>query len=302
MTAAITLPLRIGARTVGTIRRRLLRVPLSLEAGRAGLAPPLPPLPEEADGYLLTALPAAAQAEVEASRPELKPFVRQRYRRSYASLEGSFNAYLGSFSSKTRSTLKRKLRKLNEASGGALDVRSFSAPDQVDEFHRHARAVSATTYQEKLLGAGLPEGEAALEEMRALAARGAMRGWLLFLNGKPISYLYAPAEGTTLIYAYLGYNPDFADLSPGTMLQLEAMRELMEEGRFTLFDFTEGEGQHKKQFGTGSVDCIDLLLVRPTLANLAAGHALNGFDAAVALAKRAVHALRLEKLARAARR
>jgi CelD/BcsL family acetyltransferase involved in cellulose biosynthesis len=125
-----------------------------------------------------------------------------------------------------------------------------------------------------------------------------MRGWVLFLDGEPISYLYAPAEGTTLIYAFLGYDPDHAAWSPGAVLQFEAMRQLIEEGRFSLFDFTEGEGQHKLLFGTGTVECVDLLLLRPTFGNIAAGTLLNGFDAGVAKAKGIASALRLEKLAR----
>jgi CelD/BcsL family acetyltransferase involved in cellulose biosynthesis len=138
--------------------------------------------------------------------------------------------------------------------------------------------------------------------MRALAARDALRGWLLFVAGRPVSYLYAPAKGTTLDYAHLGYDPDFADLSPGAVLQFEAMRQLIEEKRFTLFDFTEGEGQHKRQFGTGAVECLDLLLLKPSLANLLAGHALNGFDRAISAAKHATRLLRLESLARSFRR
>ena len=291
MTATIALPFRVGTRTLARIRRRLIQVPVPLEAALAGEPPQLPALPEGADGYVVTALPAAAQASV-ARQSGLRPFVRQRYRRSYASLEGSFDAYLGRFSAKSRSTMKRKLRKLAEASAGSLDVRIYSTPDEAEVFHRLARELSARTYQERLLAYGLPEGEAALAEMRERAARGAMRGWLLFLHGKPISYLYAPAEGSTLLYAFLGYDPDYADLSPGTVLQLEAMRMLMEEGRFALFDFTGGEGRHKQQFETGGIECVDLLLLRPTLANLAAGYALNGFDAAVALAKRALRPLR----------
>jgi CelD/BcsL family acetyltransferase involved in cellulose biosynthesis len=289
VTATVALPFRVGTRTLARIRRRLVRVPVSLEAGLAGEPPRLPALPDDADGYVVTALPAQVQDSL-ARHTGLRPFVRQRYRRSYASLEGGFDSYLGRFSSKSRSTLKRKLRKLTEASGGSLDVRSYSTPDEAEVFYRLARDLSAKTYQERLLAYGLPEGEAALAEMREQAAQGAMRGWLLFLHGKPISYLYAPAEGGTLLYAYLGYDPDFADLSPGTVLQLEAMRMLMEEGRFALFDFTGGEGRHKQQFETGGIECVDLLLLRPTLANLAAGHALNGFDAAVALAKRMVRA------------
>jgi CelD/BcsL family acetyltransferase involved in cellulose biosynthesis len=185
-----------------------------------------------------------------------------------------------------------------ERSGGALDLRLYRLPGEMDEFHRHARAVSARTYQERLLHAGLPSDAEFREELRQRAAHDAMRGWVLFLEGEPISYLYAPAEGATLIYAYLGYDPDHAALSPGTVLQFEAMRQLFEEDRFSLFDFTEGEGQHKSLFGTGTVQCVDLLLVKPTFSNLAAGNLLNGFDAGVAKAKGIASALRLERLAR----
>jgi CelD/BcsL family acetyltransferase involved in cellulose biosynthesis len=172
----------------------------------------------------------------------------------------------------------------------------------VEEFYRSARAVSALTYQERLLRSGLPEGEQALAAMRDLAARDAMRGWILFLEGKPVAYLYAPAEGATLIYAHLGYDPEFADLSPGTVLQFEAMRQLMGEGRFRLFDFTEGEGQHKRLFSTGEVECADLLLLKATPANLLAGWSLSAFDGGIEAAKSLLKRFRLESLARRFRR
>lgn len=300
MSAAIALPLRIGARTVWQIRRRLLRVSVSLDQALAGKAPSLPET--DGDGYLIASLPAAALPGLLAGQTRLKPFLRQRYRRFYARLDVGFDAYLAGFSAKSRSTLKRKVRRLAERSGGALDIACYRSAAEIETFYRHARAVSALSYQERLLRSGLPDGEAALAAMRDLAARDAVRGWILFLDGRAISYLYAPADGATLIYAHLGYDPACADLSPGTVLQAEAMRQLMAEGRFRLFDFTEGEGQHKRLFATGEVECVDILLLRPTLANLLAGWALNGFDAAVAKVKAAVLALRLEGLARRIRR
>ena len=167
-----------------------------------------------------------------------------------------------------------------------IDLRCYRTAEDMEAFYEQARAVSALTYQERLLRAGLPEGPEELAEMRALAARDQARGWLLWLDGRPISYLYAPAEGETLLYAFLGYDPAFAALSPGNVLQLEVMRQLMDERRFRRFDFAEGEGRHKALFATGAVDCVDLLLLRPTFANLAAGRALTLFDGAVELAKR----------------
>jgi CelD/BcsL family acetyltransferase involved in cellulose biosynthesis len=299
VTDAIALPLRIGARTVGRVKRRLVPVSVSLEQALEGQVPELAPLTDCADGYFIRSLPADRLQALTAAQPKLRLFVRQHYRRSYASLQGGWETYLGTFSGKARSTLKRKARKLAERSGGQLDLRLYRSPAEMDEFYRHARTVSAKTYQERLLNAGLPAGESFMNELRQRAGQDAMRGWVLFFEGEPISYLYAPAEGATLIYAFLGYDPDHAEWSPGTVLQFEAMRQLFEEGRFSLFDFTEGEGQHKLLFGTGTVECVDLLLVRPTLRNLAAGNLLNGFDAGVERAKRIASALRLEKLARA---
>ena len=283
----IALPLRIGARTVWTLRRRLVRRALSLEDALAARLPALPALAPDDDGYLVTSLPEdLAPRLTEAAG--LRCFVRQRYGRGFARLDQPFDDYLAGFSAKSRSTLRRKAKKLAERSGGTLDVRGYRTPEEIEHFHATARALSARTYQERLLDAGLPDGPEALAEMRERARHEQVRAWLLFLDGRPISYLYAPAEGSTLLYAFLGYDPDFAEYSPGTVLQLEAMRRLMTEGRFALFDFTEGEGQHKRQFATGSIACVDLLLVRPTAANLVAAHALAAFDGAVAMAKRAI--------------
>jgi CelD/BcsL family acetyltransferase involved in cellulose biosynthesis len=300
VTAAIALPFRIGARTVWHVRRRLLRVTVPLDRARTEAEVSLPP--SDGDGYLIASLPAASLAPLLAAHPQLKPFVRQRYRRFYAELQRGFDHWLGTLSAKSRSTLKRKVRKLAQRSGGTLDLRCYRSEAEAADFYRHARAVSALTYQERLLRSGLPEGDGALAEMQDRAARDAMRGWILFLEGRPVAYLYAPAEGATLIYAHLGYDPNYADLSPGSVLQFEAMRQLMGEGRFRLFDFTEGEGQHKRLFSTGEVECVDLLLLRRTPANFLAGWSLSAFDGGIEAAKAALKRLNIESLARRFRR
>lgn len=282
--AEIALPLRLGTRTLWTVRRQLHRKSLTLEDALSGRLPELPPLSDEGQGYLVTGVPAALAPRL-ADLPGLRPFVRQSYPRSYADLQIGFDAYMARFSGKSRSTLRRKTRRLAERCGGTLDVRAYRTESEIDAFHAAARCVSRRTYQERLLDSGLPDGEAAIGLMRSLARADRVRAWLLFIGDRPTAYLYAPAEGKNLVYAHLGYDPDFADWSPGTVLQLHAMRELMEEGRFFLFDFTEGDGQHKRLFATDSIPCTDFLLLRPTVSNLALGHGLGAFDGLVSAAK-----------------
>ena len=278
----VALPFTIGRRTLASVHRKLVRVPVPLAAALSGEPIDLPALDAGADGFYVRALPDDQVAAL-VRRSGLRAVVRQSYPRHYADLALGFDRYLAGFSAKSRSGLKRKLRRLEERSGGALDIRCYRRSDAMAAFHRHARQVSALTYQERLLDAGLPDD--LLPELEALAKDDRVRAWLLFMDGRPVSYLHAPGEGDTLRYAHLGYDPAFADLSVGSLLQLEAMRMLMAEGRFRWFDFTEGDGQHKRQFATGAVASVDLLLLRPGFGNCAAVAALNGFDAAVGLAK-----------------
>jgi CelD/BcsL family acetyltransferase involved in cellulose biosynthesis len=296
----VPLKFEIGARTLLKVQRRLARVPLTLEEAREGRLPALPPLEPGAHGYSVTSLPEDRQAAMLDASGGMLPFVRQRYTRYFVDFEIGFDAWFGGLSSNARQGLKRKAKKI--AAGGALDVRRFRTPEALEAFHAIARAISQCTYQERLLGSGLPDSAEFLQEMRALAAADRARAWLLYIAGEPVAYLYCPVQGDTVIYAHVGHDPAHNDLSPGAVLQLEAMRDLFAENRFGRFDFTEGEGQHKRQFATGGVACVDLLLLRPTLANRATTMALGGFNASVALAKRAVNAAGLERLAKRVRR
>lgn len=294
--ATTHLPFQVGARTLARVELRLCQMSVSLEQALGGAAPVLPPLSADADGYLLRALPEKMQSELQADRG-LRSFVRQRYVRRYARLDQPFAAYFASLSGNARSALRRKVRKLAERCGGELDIRLYRRPAEMEEFHVHARTVSQLTYQERLLGAGLPKD--ALDQAQALASRDQLRAWLLFIDGAPVSYLYMPAEGATLIYHQLGYDPAFARWSPGSVLQFEAMRMLMDEGRFGRIDFTEGDGQHKRQFASGSIPSADLMLLRPTAGNVISAYALEGFDRSVSAGKRVLAYLGLDVAGRA---
>ena len=296
------LKFEIGARTLMAIQRALVRVPLSLDEAREGRLPALPPLDRHAHGYSVTSLPEDRQAAMIHASGGMLPFVRQRYTRWYTDFAGGFEAWFETLSSNTRQQLRRKARKIAAESGGDLDVRAFRTPDELETFHDVARRISLRTYQERLMGSGLPDTPEFLQSMIALAAADQLRAWLLYIAGEPAAYLYCPVVGDTVIYAHVGHDPAFNDLSPGQVLQLEAMRDLFDENRYARFDFTEGEGQHKRQLATGGVACVDLLLLRPSLANRLTTVALGGFNKSVALAKRGVNAAGLGKFAKKVRR
>lgn len=304
MTLAEPLALRfqIGARTLAAVSRRLVRIPLGLGDVLAERAPALPPLAEGDHGYLVTSLPASQQAALLRAAPDMIAQVRQRYTRHYAALGIGFDAYHAALSGNTRSSLKRKTRRVAEASGGTLDVRRFRSPEEMARFHAIARELSQRTYQERLLGGGLPEDAGFVRSMSRLAAADVVRAWLLYSAGEPVAYLYCPIDAGIVRYDHVGHDPAYNALSPGAVLMLAAMRDLQAEPDLTYFDFTEGEGQHKRSFATHGADCLDLLLLRPTLTNRATVEALGVFDRGAAWGKRAVARLGLEAVARRVRR
>lgn len=283
----VALRVEVAGRTLGHVRRRLRVVPHGLDAVLTDAADDLPPAGP--DGWLLRSLPAARLPAIAASAAGWLVAVRQTYPRHYIAMEGQgFDDWWQGFSSKTRSTLSRKARRLADRFEGGFSVRSYRTADEVAEFTAIAGALSGRTYQARLMQAGLPTGGADVAEAVVAAAADKVRAFLLYAGGRAIAYLYLPVERGVLVYAHLGYDPDFADLSPGTVLHVEAMRALYEEGGFRAFDFTEGDGAHKAQFGRASVPCVDVLLLRPTLRNRAALAVMRGIDALAAGGKGAL--------------
>jgi CelD/BcsL family acetyltransferase involved in cellulose biosynthesis len=293
---------RIGARTLMAVQRAMVRVPLSLDEAREGRLPVLPPLPRDAHGYVVTSLPEDRLEAMVYASGKMIGFVRQKYTRYYADLTGGFDAYMASLSGNARQAAKRKAKKIAQVSGGDLDIRSYRTPAELEAFHDIARRIALRTYQEKLMGEGLPATPEFIQGMLSAAAADRVRAWLLFIAGEPAAYLYCPAHGETLVYEYVGHDPAFNDVSPGAVLQVEAFRDLFDEQKFARFDFTEGDGQHKRQYATGGVPCVDVLLLRPSLTNRVTTAALGGFNKTVAGGKALVDLVGLEKLSKKLRR
>lgn len=199
--------------------------------------------------------------------PHAIRYIPYQYSRYWVELVGEFDVYLQKFSSKSRNTLTRKLKKFSKFSEGEIAWREFLHPSEMTEFHSLALEVSAKSYQEKLLGCGLPVENEFRDKMIKLAERGLARGYILFHFGNSIAYIFCPIQDGIVFYDYVGHDPDFQQWSPGTMLQYFALKKLFGGEGLRLFDFTEGEGSHKEFFSTNSKLCADIYYFRRTLRN-----------------------------------
>src|SRR3984893_6607284 len=83
--------------------------------------PERPPRLDRADGYVVWSQPIATRLPILRRRRAAIRYIPRQYQRFSVQLSGGFEQYMRTFSGKTRSSLKRKLRKFTEVSGGLID-------------------------------------------------------------------------------------------------------------------------------------------------------------------------------------
>ncbi len=288
--ASTSIDFTVGSRRLLSVGRALSTWAFTLQDVLAADDAPLSAAKSGPDGLRILSAPQSAVAAIQAQFPQYLIGGRQDYQRHYIDMRPavcpSYEDYLARFSGKTRSTLRRKQRKLASEAGEGFAITEHRTPDEVAAFFDAALPLSAKTYQARLLDAGLPETPEARTELLTKAEAGEMRCYLLHAGSKgaskPIAYLSLPVVGDTLVYAHLGYDPEWSRFSPGTVLQMEALERLFAEARFAYFDFTEGDGAHKAMFGSDSIDCASFVMLKPSVANRTLLSARAGFDGLVA--------------------
>lgn len=165
---------------------------------------------------------------------------------------GSFDDYLRKFSKKTRGNLRRQVRHFETYSGGQVDLRYYSSPDEMMKFRAHALAISSQSYQ-RALGYAFPESEEFKSNLIAAASTGCVCGFLLMHAGEPVSYAFCQIEDDIITYTTVGYDPKFREFSPGTVLFYLILERLFCEKRFRLFDFGGQAYDYKALFGTAGI-------------------------------------------------
>jgi CelD/BcsL family acetyltransferase involved in cellulose biosynthesis len=233
----------------------------------------LPQLPVEFPEQVQAARIFACPRTFSARRIELLKrailYVPAQYEHFYVSVSGTFEQYLQKFSSKTRWTFRKKVKRFME-SGGAHPFREYRDAGSMREFYALSRAVSEKTYQQKLLDAGIPVEKDFPDQLQHRAAGAGVRGYVLLHDQVPAAYALWYVYGETVTLDKMGYDPKYADLNPGTVLTYLSLQRLFAEQRFKTLDFGAGYYDYKELFATDSIRCADVIYLRRTAVNLLA--------------------------------
>lgn len=260
----------------------------------------LPPVPQDGDGtqfYFFPCYPVEAPPPVLIRKDTWIYYTPYSFRNHFIDLRQfeSFEQYLGKFSSKSRSTLRRKVRRMAEENGGEVRWQVMRRPEEMQEFLRLALPLSARTYQERLLGAGLPQTTDFADKLCREASSGNILGYLLFKGDSPVAYVLCFCRDGIATYDYVGFEPSAQALSPGTVLQYLILESMFVERKVDIFDFTEGEGPQKEFFATEHRLCAKSYVLRNTLNNRLLVRAHLAMDGVSTAAGAALEKLGLKK-------
>jgi hypothetical protein len=188
----------------------------------------------------------------------------------------SMEAFYQSCSKKHRANLRRYVRKIEEQFGARAVITRYNGEDRVDPFIEAAAQVSAKTYQASL-GCGLQCDDRTRDLIRTVAKRGWLRGHVMFLDGQPCAFQYGVIYRGSYFLEQIGFDPQWKDLNVGTVLFLEALQDLCNDGGGAkVIDFGFGEADYKKSYGDKYWNDAPFYLFAPRLRSILTNVAFSG--------------------------
>ena len=168
--------------------------------------------------------------------------------------------YWAKFSSKTRNTFKRKQKKIGETR-----LVRVTEPGQIAEFLETAHAISLRTWQSDKLGLRIHNNSQELRFFTFLATQQSLRSYLLFVDEQPAAFLFGTQHKGLFSYEEVGYVREFSDRSPGQVLLVQVLEDLLKDNPPRVFDFGGGAADYKQLFATTTSTSGNVWLVPPGL-------------------------------------
>jgi hypothetical protein len=182
----------------------------------------------------------------------------------YAEFPPTFEGYRGEFRKKQRYNLKRQVRLMAEANGNALAMEIIERAEQIDGFLADIHAVTANSWKADLEEPA-PDLAAQPELLRAVAAAGLLRGYVLRAAGKPAAYALGYRFENIYHYANIAYDNGFAAQSPGAVLLLMMIEDLIDRAQVKYMNFGITDANYKRVFGNRHIKDASVLILRPGL-------------------------------------
>ena len=166
-------------------------------------------------------------------------------------------------SSNTKHNLKRYSKRLREAFGNQLAIKSFRDIGDLKWVLEDTEAVAARSYH-RGLGVGFVYNEETRSTMTLAANRGWLRAYILYVADKPCAFWNGTLYGRTFFTSTTAYDPDIRDYRPGTFLLQKMLQDLCADKVADEVDFGFGDAQYKRDWCEHEQEQMSFYLFAPT--------------------------------------
>lgn len=184
---------------------------------------------------------------------------RKRSVRWLIRLPPDFDGYMMTLGAKSRQNIRREIRQLDKQF--ECEFLTVTSEAGVEPFLASAESISRKTYQWNV-GQRMLNNDLSRRSLTQRAQRGELRCYSLALGGQPCAFMRGSLVGGIFAFETAGFDPQFNKASPGAVLLMWAVRDLIENSDCKIFDFGSGGDNvgYKARFGNESHACASLEL------------------------------------------
>jgi hypothetical protein len=193
-------------------------------------------------------------------------------------LPDTFAKYLESKNSRTRRNFKRRLKGFDPAVKPGSRLVRIAHPDQVGLFLETAATISKKSWQYQSIGVRVITHADEHARQRHLAELGLLRSYLLYYGEAPCAFLIGYQYADVFNATEVGFDHALYEASPGTVLFLRVIEDIMSEKPAKWFNFGTGDAAYKGLYSNEVYDDALMLVMRDTVRNriLLGSHRLFG--------------------------
>jgi hypothetical protein len=155
------------------------------------------------------------------------------------------------FTATRRRYLKRYIKDLEKVYGEPIEVVCYRSPNDITRIINEVSEISKMTYKHAM-NVGFKDDLKTKSILELAAKQGRLRAYVLYAAHRPLAFECGIEYNQVFFPEYNGYDPEARSCSPGTVLFLKVLEDLMGNTAIRIFDYGSGEAIYKERFGTDS--------------------------------------------------
>jgi len=166
-------------------------------------------------------------------------------------------------SSRTRSNIRRKGRRLEKHFNGNIEIKKCVSIHELPYAMEVIEDIAKNTYQRNI-NVGFRNNNEWNDIFKAMASKNCLYIYILIASNKPIAFLFGYITNGTFYYGIPGYDPKYRKLYAGSYLFMKVLEDLCCDPEVRVFDYGFGDADYKKAFSTNN--CLEqhLYIFRPS--------------------------------------